>query len=222
MQTSDPQYASNSRQEQLDLTNPKTVEMFSRYDNHELSSNQCRSFVSQIIDAPLELVWSMVSRFDQPQIYERFVRSCKIIKGDGRRTGSIREVRLVSGLPATSSTERLDVLDHANHVMCVSILGGDHRLNNYKSVITLHEISNNDNKDDSSDDDVFGNKWLMTVVIQSYAVDVPDGNTAQETRLFVDTLIRCNLNSLCSISEKMACSAASASSYSSSNEDSSW
>ncbi|RZC69003.1 hypothetical protein C5167_033063 [Papaver somniferum] len=220
MQTSYPQYASsNPRQEQLDLTNPKTVEMFSRYHNHELLSNQCCSFLSQIIDAPLELVWSMVSRFDQPQIYKRFVRSCKIIKGDGRRTGSIREVRLVSGLPATSSTERLDLLDHANHVICVSILGGDHRLNNYKSIITLHEISNNDNQDESSDDDVFGN--TSTVVIQSYVVDVPDGNTAQDTRLFVNTLIRCDLNSLDSICEKMACSSSS-SSYSSSTEDSSW
>ncbi|KAI3996216.1 hypothetical protein MKX01_026684 [Papaver californicum] len=216
------QYPSKSIH-QLDDTNPKTVEMFSRYHNHELSSNtQCGSCLSQIIDAPLGLVWSIVNRFDQPQLYKIFVRSCRTIKGDGRRSGSIREVRLVSGLPATSSTERLDSVDHENHVMCVSILGGDYRLNNYKSIITLHEINNNDHQadDSSSDDDVFGNK--STVVIQSYVVDIPDGNTAEETRLFVDTIIRCDLKSLGSISDKMAAPSYSSSSSSSSNEGSPW
>ncbi|XP_026389969.1 abscisic acid receptor PYL8-like [Papaver somniferum] len=201
------QYPSNSRQQLDHHTNPNTIEMFSRrYHNHEFSSStQCSSCLTQIIDAPISLVWSIVSRFDQPQAYKRFVRSCRIVKGNGRRIGSIREVRLVSGLPATSSTERLDLLDNENHVMCVSIVGGDHRLNNYKSIITLHEVNNNNNdhhQDDSSDDDVFGNK--STIVIQSYVVDIPDGNTAEDTRTFVDTIMRCNLKSLASISEKMA------------------
>ncbi|XP_026395948.1 abscisic acid receptor PYL12-like [Papaver somniferum] len=198
------QYPSNSR-EQLDHhTSRNTVEMFSRrYHNHEFSSStQCSSCLSQIIDAPLGLVWSLISRFDQPQNWKRFVRSCRIVKGDGRRPGSVREVRLVSGLPATSSTERLDSIDHENHVMCVSILGGDHRLNNYKSIITLHEINNNNDLHDSSDDDdVFGNK--STVVLQSYVVNIPDGNSAEDTRTFVNTIIKCNLKSLGSISEKM-------------------
>ncbi|KAI3964843.1 hypothetical protein MKW92_008163 [Papaver armeniacum] len=218
------QYPSNSRQQPDHHTNPNTIEMFiSRYHNHELSSStQCSSCLSQIIHAPLGLVWSLISRFDQPQTWKIFVRSCRIVNGDGRRTGSIREVRLVSGLPATSSTERLDLLDNENHVMCVSIIGGDHRLNNYKSIITLHEINNNNDhqQNDSSDDDVLGNK--STVVIQSYVVDIPDGNTSKDTRIFVDTLIRCNLNSLGSISEKMACSSSSSTSSSSSNEGSPW
>lgn len=53
--------------------------------------------------------------------------------------GSIREVTIVSGLPATTSMERLDELGDDLHVVVVSIIGGDHRLENYHSTTTLHE-----------------------------------------------------------------------------------
>lgn len=42
--------------------------------------------------------------------------------------GSVREVNVKSGLPATTSTERLELLDDNEHVLSVKIVGGDHRL----------------------------------------------------------------------------------------------
>lgn len=43
-----------------------------------------------------------------------------------------------------------------------------------------------------------------TVVIESFVVDVPEGNTQDETCYFVKALINCNLKSLADISERMA------------------
>ncbi|KAL8119433.1 hypothetical protein AgCh_016813 [Apium graveolens] len=44
--------------------------------------------------------------------------------------GSVREVNVKSGLPATKSTERLELLDDTKHILGVKIVGGDHRLKN--------------------------------------------------------------------------------------------
>lgn len=43
-----------------------------------------------------------------------------------------------------------------------------------------------------------------TVVLDSYIVDVPEGNTEDDTRLFADTVVRLNLKKLASVSESMA------------------
>ena len=43
-----------------------------------------------------------------------------------------------------------------------------------------------------------------TLVIESFVVDVPNGNTKDETCYFVKALIRCNLKSLADVSERMA------------------
>lgn len=42
--------------------------------------------------------------------------------------GSLREVDVKSGLPATTSTERLEKLDDNEHILGFRIVGGDHRL----------------------------------------------------------------------------------------------
>ena len=42
--------------------------------------------------------------------------------------GSLREVDVRSGLPATTSTERLELLDDDEHILSIRIVGGDHRL----------------------------------------------------------------------------------------------
>ena len=41
------------------------------------------------------------------------------------------------------------------------------------------------------------------MVIESFVVDVPEGNTKDETCYFVEALIRCNLKSLADVSERM-------------------
>lgn len=61
---------------------------------------------------------------------------------------------------------------------------------NYSSIISLHpEI-------------IEGRPG--TLVIESYVVDVPEGNTKDETCYFVEALIKCNLKSLADVSERLA------------------
>ncbi|KAL1562646.1 Abscisic acid receptor pyl11 [Salvia divinorum] len=153
-----------------------------------LSSNQCGSVVTQIIQAPLPLVWSVVRQFDEPQAYKQFIKTCSLSSGDGGDR-SVRELTVVSGLPAERSTERLDILDDESHVMVVSIIGGDHKLVNYRSTTTLHE------EEEGGGD---------TVVMESYVVDIPSDSCEEDTCLFADTIIGCNLKSLAKLVEKMA------------------
>jgi len=70
------------------------------------------------------------------------------------------------------------------------VLGGSHRLQNYWSVTSLHELE-------------IGGR-LVTLVMESYAVDVPEGNTRDETQMFADTFVRCNLKSLSKVAEQLA------------------
>ncbi|KDP44699.1 hypothetical protein JCGZ_01199 [Jatropha curcas] len=156
------------------------------YHTRTVGPNQCCSVIVKTINAPVSTVWSVVRRFDNPQAYKHFVKSCHLINGDGD-VGTLREVRVVSGLPAESSTERLEILDDERHVFSFRVIGGHHRLNNYQSVTTLHASPN-------------GNG---TVVIESYVVDIPTGNTKEDTCVFVGTIVRCNLESLAQTAENM-------------------
>lgn len=168
----------------------KTEAMLREYHSGlELSPNQCTSSMSQTIEAPIGLVWSVVRRFAQPQAYKQFVKSCSMLSGDGG-VGSVREITIVSGLPAGMSVERLEELDDNTRVMSFRIIGGDHRLVNYRSTVSVHE----------SEEEGEG----KAVVIESYVVDVPAGSSKEDTCTFADTIIRCNLSSLARIAEKMA------------------
>nr|POE51212.1 abscisic acid receptor pyl8 [Quercus suber] len=145
-----------------------------RHHRHELADNQCSSALVKHIKAPVHLVWSLVRRFDQPQKYKPFVSRC-VAQGN-LEIGSLREVDVKSGLPATTSTERLELLDDEEHILSIRIVGGDHRLRNYSSIISLHpEI-------------IDGRPG--TLVIESFVVDVPEGNTKDETCYFVEALIK--------------------------------
>ncbi|KAL2337693.1 hypothetical protein Fmac_012139 [Flemingia macrophylla] len=158
-----------------------------RFHTHVVAPHQCCSAVAQEIAASVATVWSVVRRFDNPQAYKHFVKSCHVIGGDGD-VGTLREVHVISGLPAARSMERLEILDEERHIISFSMVGGDHRLVNYRSVTTLHAAA----------DDGAG-----TVVVESYVVDVPQGNTKEDTRVFVDTIVKCNLQSLAQTAEKL-------------------
>uniref|UniRef100_A0A0D9ZVQ6 Uncharacterized protein n=1 Tax=Oryza glumipatula TaxID=40148 RepID=A0A0D9ZVQ6_9ORYZ len=134
-------------------------------------------------------VWSLVRSFDQPQRYKPFVSRC-VVRGGDLEIGSVREVNVKTGLPATTSTERLELLDDDEHILSVKFVGGDHRLRNYSSIITVHPES------------IDGRPG--TLVIESFVVDVPDGNTKDETCYFVEAVIKCNLTSLAEVSERLA------------------
>ncbi|KAJ6797410.1 abscisic acid receptor PYL9-like [Iris pallida] len=167
------------------------AEYVRRHHRHEqLGANQCSSALIKHIRAPVHLVWSLVRRFDRPQQYKPFVSRC-VVQGSELEIGSVREVNVKSGLPATTSTERLELLDDDEHILSVKIVGGDHRLRNYSSVMTAHpEITDGGRPG--------------TLVIESFVVDVPDGNTRDETCYFVEALIKCNLKSLADVSERLA------------------
>ncbi|GAU44258.1 hypothetical protein TSUD_400040 [Trifolium subterraneum] len=102
------------------------MEYIRRHHNQEPSENQCASALVKHIRAPVPLVWSLVRRFDQPQKYKPFISRC-VVRGN-LEIGSLREVDVKSGLPATTSTERLEVLDDNEHILSIRIIGGDHRL----------------------------------------------------------------------------------------------
>ncbi|CAN8287084.1 unnamed protein product [Cochlearia groenlandica] len=158
-----------------------------RSHTHVAGPSQCYSVVVQDVEAPVSTVWSILSRFERPQDYKHFVRSCHVALGDGKEIGSVREVRVVSGLPAAFSLERLEILDDDRHVISFRVVGGDHRLGNYKSVTTVHEVMEEGE--------------MRTRVVESYVVDVPNGNDKEETCSFADTIVRCNLQSLAKLAE---------------------
>ncbi|KAM0878524.1 hypothetical protein ACQ4PT_034815 [Festuca glaucescens] len=164
-----------------------------RYHEHAAGAGQCCSAVVQAIAAPAEAVWSVVRRFDRPQAYKHFIKSCRLVDGDGGAVGSVREVLVVSGLPGTCSRERLEILDDERRVLSFRIVGGEHRLANYRSVTTVNEVV-----------PTVAGAPPVTLVVESYVVDVPPGNTSEETRMFVDTIVRCNLQSLARMAEELA------------------
>ncbi|TYG42343.1 hypothetical protein ES288_D12G248500v1 [Gossypium darwinii] len=130
---------------------------------------KCSSLLAKRISAPHDLVWSIVRRFDKPQAYKHFIRSCAVEQGSQMVVGCTHDERRVTGF---------------------SIIGGEHRLRNYRSVTTVHGFNRN------------GKIW--TVVLESYVVDVPEGNTEEDTRLFADTVVKLNLQKLASVTEGLA------------------
>ena len=164
--------------------------LVSEFHTYKLGAGQCSSLLAQRIDAPIQTVWSVVRRFDKPQTYKHFIKSCTVKEDFTMTVGCTREVNVISGLPAETSTERLDLLDDDRRVTGFSITGGEHRLRNYRSVITVHGFERD------------GKIW--TVVLESYIVDVPDGNTEDDTRLFADTVVKLNLQKLASVTEGIA------------------
>lgn len=160
------------------------------HHSYLVGSGQCSSLLAQRVQAPPDAVWSVVRRFDKPQTYKHFIKSCAVKEPFHMAVGVTRDVNVISGLPAATSTERLDLLDDIRCVTGFSIIGGEHRLRNYRSVTTVHSF-----EDDADDGKIY------TVVLESYVVDVPDGNTEEDTRLFADTVVKLNLQKLASVTE---------------------
>ncbi|GAB2296549.1 Abscisic acid receptor pyl1 [Dionaea muscipula] len=162
---------------------------------------RCSSLLAQKIHAPRDVVWSIVRRFDKPQTYKHFIKSCAVKEGFQIVVGCTRDVNVISGLPAATSTERLDILDDDRYVFGFSIIGGEHRLRNYRSVTTLHELPVSAGGEGGSEE-------ICTVVLESYVVDVPEGNTEEDTRLFADTVVKLNLQKLSAVAVGLASDAA--------------
>lgn len=97
----------------------------------------------------------------------------------------------MSGLPASTSVEILDALDDEKRILSFRVLGGEHRLRNYRSVTSVNEFVVLEK------DKV---KRVYSVVLESYIVDIPKGNTEEDTRMFVDTVVKSNLQNLAAVS----------------------
>ncbi|XP_074267347.1 abscisic acid receptor PYL12-like [Silene latifolia] len=151
-------------------------------------SKKCSYTLEKTINAPLDLVWSIVRQFNNPKAYKIFIRSCSssTSASDG---GVYRNIAHVTGFPATTSVERLDELDDDMHVMVFSLVGGDQsrRLVNYQGVISLH----------------VDERTKSTLVREKYTVDVAEGGDVEDVRVFVDTIVGLNLKSLARIAEGM-------------------
>ncbi|OIW19818.1 hypothetical protein TanjilG_24521 [Lupinus angustifolius] len=154
--------------------------LINKYHKFEPLPNTCTSIITYRIEAPAKTVWPFVRSFENPQKYKHFVKGCNM-SGDGS-VGSIREVTVVSGLPASTSTERLEILDDDNHILSFRVVGGEHRLQNYRSVTSVNEF----NKEGK----------VYTIVLESYIVDIPQGNTGEDTKMFADTVVKLNLQKL--------------------------
>lgn len=158
----------------------KLEPIIKKYHLFEQSPNTCFSIITYRIEAPAKAVWPFVRSFDNPQKYKHFIKGCNM-RGDGG-VGSIREVTVVSGLPASTSTERLEILDDDKHVLSFRVVGGEHRLQNYRSVTSVNEFHKEGK--------------VYTIVLESYIVDIPEGNTEEDTKMFVDTVVKLNLQKL--------------------------
>jgi abscisic acid receptor (PYR/PYL family) len=179
------------------LTEPERRELEGVVEEHHTFPGRagwtCTSLVTQRVQAPLAAVWAIVRSFANPQRYKHFIKSCDLAAGDGATVGSVREVTVVSGLPASTSTERLEILDDDRHILSFSVLGGEHRLRNYRSVTSVTEFQ----------------PGPYCVVLESYVVDVPEGNTEEDTRMFTDTVVKLNLQKLASVAEESGAAPAS-------------
>ncbi|XWS49567.1 hypothetical protein CRYUN_Cryun12cG0014300 [Craigia yunnanensis] len=166
------------------------IPSITQFHTYSVGPGKCPSLLAQRINAPHDVVWTVVRRFDKPQTYKHFIKSCAVKEGFQMIVGCTRDVNVISGLPADTSTERLDTLDDDRQVTGFSIIGGEHRLRNYRSVTTVHGFERD------------GRIW--TIVLESYVVDVPEGNTEEDTRLFADTVVKLNLQKLVSVTEGLA------------------
>ncbi|KAE8662657.1 Abscisic acid receptor PYL1 [Hibiscus syriacus] len=170
------------------------IASITQFHTYSVGPGQCSSLLTQRINTARDVVWSVVRRFDKPQTYKHFIKSCSVKEGFQMAVGCTRDVTVISGLPASTSTERLDVLDDERQVTGFSVFGGEHRLRNYRSVTTVHGFERE------------GRIW--TVVLESYVVDIPEGNSEEDTRLFADTVVKLNLQQLASVTEALARDAA--------------
>ncbi|CAA6669699.1 unnamed protein product [Spirodela intermedia] len=158
-------------------------------------AHRCGPLPRARVRAPASAVWSVVRRFDRPQVYKHFIRSCALKDdGGGIRVGCLREV----------SYGAAGYLDEERLVAGFSIIGGEHRLRNYRSVTTVSEFKRSDREKEEAGEDE-----IRSIVLESYIVDIPEGNTEDDTRMFADTVVRLNLQKLASVSEARASDRAS-------------
>ena len=95
-------------------------------------------YISDVIDAPVEKVWSIMRDFnDMPSYHPAIPKS--IIEGDGPsdRVGCVRRLTLAEGYVR----ERLLCMDDANYVFTYEILEGTLPVRGYVAGVRLHRVT---------------------------------------------------------------------------------
>ncbi|KAL7104127.1 hypothetical protein ACP275_08G224700 [Erythranthe tilingii] len=105
------------------------------------------------------------------------MKTCQLIGDSGVR--SFRRLALVSGISPTTSIETLKILDVNKHFISFRVLD-KHRLNNYQSMTSVNQLIGEDEN-------------LYTVVLESYVVEIQDGNTEEDTKTFTNLAVKINL-----------------------------
>ncbi|CAI9767156.1 unnamed protein product [Fraxinus pennsylvanica] len=148
------------------------------------SSNTCTSLTVQRIDAPATAVWPLYVLLKPLKTTNTSSKAVDwwAVAGDGG-VWSFSHVTVVFGLPASTSIERLEMVDDERFVPSFRVVGGEHRLKDYNSITSVNELLNEEER-------------AYTVVLESYVVEIAEGNTREDTRLLVDTIVKLNLQKL--------------------------
>ena len=103
--------------------------------NHNLTSANLKS----TINAPLELVWPTIKRFDGVEKYLPMVNSChlKIINGQTNRVCSVQ----MSPDQAAKFVEKLDFVDESKHAIGYTVTEGPEIFKDATGIITLSALS---------------------------------------------------------------------------------
>ena len=98
-------------------------------------------YVSDVIDAPIGKVWSVMRDFNDMPSYHPAIRK-SIIEGDGPsdRVGCVRRLTLVEGFVR----ERLLSMDDRNYSFCYEIIEGTLPVRDYVAGVRLHRVTQGD------------------------------------------------------------------------------
>lgn len=95
-------------------------------------------YVSDVIDAPIEKVWSVMRDFNDMPSYHPAIRQ-SIIEGEGPsdRVGCVRRLTLVEGFVR----ERLLSMDDSNYSFAYEIVEGTLPVRGYVAGVRLHRVT---------------------------------------------------------------------------------
>ena len=102
-----------------------------------------RTFVSCVIDAPIEKVWSAIRPFDSLQAWHPYIAASTMEKAlPNDKLGSIRRLDLRDGSGIVRET--LLALSDLEHSIVYDIIESSMPVSNYIARIDLHEITEGD------------------------------------------------------------------------------
>ena len=95
-------------------------------------------YISEVIDAPIEKVWSVMRDFNDMPSYHPAIRK-SIIEGEGPsdRVGCVRRLTLVEGFVR----ERLLCMDDGNYAFTYEIIEGTLPVRGYVAGVRLHRVT---------------------------------------------------------------------------------